>query len=212
MAQIYKVFFNDRTLFVLESETDANLFSLDAKCINPNSKEAKEFIENFRQNKVLKSAAIITDSSSTEIIQWIKDFYKFICAAGGLVENNESEYLFIHRLGCWDLPKGKVEKDEHIATAAVREVEEECSIEEHTIQYKICSTFHTYELKGQLIFKETVWYKMHYEGNEVPQPQTEENIALAIWRNKADIEDILSNTYPSIIEVIKTCKLLESKN
>lgn len=212
MAQIYKVFFNDRTLFVLESERDANLINLDAKCINPNSTQAKEFIENFRHDKTHKAAAIITDSSSSEIIQWLKEVYKYICAAGGLVENNEGEYLFIHRLGCWDLPKGKVEKDEHIASAAIREVEEECSIEDPAIQFQICSTFHTYELKNQLVFKETVWYKMHYEGNETPQPQTEENIALAVWRNKSDIDDILSNTYPSIIEVINTCRLQESKN
>ena len=212
MAQIYKVFFNDRTLFVLESETDANLINCNLKCINPNSQQAKAFVESFRHNTLQQTAVIVTDSTATEIIQWLKDNYKYICAAGGLVENNNGEYLFIHRLGCWDLPKGKVEKNEHIATAAVREVQEECSIEDPKIQFQICSTFHTYELKNQLVLKETVWYKMYYEGDEIPQPQTEENIAIALWRDKSDIEDIMANTYPSIKEVIESCQTLEKEH
>ena len=49
-------------------------------------------------------------------------------AAGGLVKNENGDYLFIYRNDKWDLPKGKIEKDEKTKVAAVREVEEECGI------------------------------------------------------------------------------------
>src|ERR1700759_4462521 len=37
-----------------------------------------------------------------------------IKAAGGMVRNDDGNYLFIFRNGKWDLPKGKVEKDEKV--------------------------------------------------------------------------------------------------
>ena len=47
-----------------------------------------------------------------------------VTAAGGWVENSFGEVLWIHRLGQWDLPKGKLESGEAIDECAVREVEE----------------------------------------------------------------------------------------
>src|SRR6476661_1663707 len=44
-----------------------------------------------------------------------KDFFKhftFIEAAGGIVQNDRKDLLFIFRRGKWDLPKGKMEKGE----------------------------------------------------------------------------------------------------
>lgn len=38
----------------------------------------------------------------------IKEKHKIIKAAGGLVKNGEGDYLFIFRLGKWDLPKVKL--------------------------------------------------------------------------------------------------------
>ena len=43
-------------------------------------------------------------------------------AAGGLVYNNKREILFIYRNGKWDIPKGRIEKNESHQEAAVREV------------------------------------------------------------------------------------------
>ena len=47
-------------------------------------------------------------------------------AAGGLLTNDQGELLCIHRLGHWDLPKGKLEPGEILEEAAAREVQEEC--------------------------------------------------------------------------------------
>ena len=61
-----------------------------------------------------------------------------------------------------------------------------------------------------MIIKETFWYKMFYEGDETPTPQTSEDIAIAKWVEKDDLEDILKNTYPSIREVLKKMENLNA--
>ena len=54
--------------------------------------------------------------------------YILIEAAGGLVYNSDKQILMIFRNGKWDLPKGKKEDKETIIQCALREVEEECGI------------------------------------------------------------------------------------
>ena len=167
----------------------------------------KDFVNIFNSDLAIKEAYVYTQNSPSELLNWFKEFYKYIQAAGGLVENADGQLLFIYRLGCWDLPKGKVEKDEYIAAAAIREVEEECGISDPEIQFPICSTFHTYLHKEQMVLKETFWYKMKYSGEEELMPQTEEHIAVAEWRDKDLLDVVLANTYPSIKEVLDRSKI-----
>jgi 8-oxo-dGTP pyrophosphatase MutT (NUDIX family) len=58
------------------------------------------------------------------------------------------------------LPKGKLEFNEDIAECAVREVEEECGIDDVSIESKLLQTYHTYTIEGKMILKETHWYLM----------------------------------------------------
>ena len=67
----------------------------------------------------------VKDKEKTE--ELVESFYTIIKAAGGVVEKNDS-ILLIHRLGKWDLPKGKLEKNEKSKTAAIREVFEETGL------------------------------------------------------------------------------------
>ena len=71
---------------------------------------------------------------------FLKNF-DVIKAAGGLVINPNKKVLFIYRNNVWDLPKGHIEKNESTESAAVREVEEECGIENSTIIQKLIITF-----------------------------------------------------------------------
>ena len=59
--------------------------------------------------------------------QYIKTKFKVIRAAGGVVDK-EGKTLLIHRNGLWDLPKGKMERNEDIRSCALREVEEETGV------------------------------------------------------------------------------------
>jgi len=70
------------------------------------------------------------------------------------------EVLLIQRNGLWDIPKGKVEKNETVARAARREVQEEVGIEQPIITHFIGTTAHEYEQKNKRYHKTTYWYGM----------------------------------------------------
>lgn len=129
-----------------------------------------------------------------------KSFFENIKAAGGVVRNQKGEILMIYRLKAWDLPKGKIEKNEKKRAAALREVEEECSISGLKITKKLPKTYHMYDLKGKAIFKTTYWYEMEYIGETLPTPQIEENISEAKWCGLSFVNDVLKNksTYKNI--------------
>ncbi|MFI3262330.1 MAG: NUDIX domain-containing protein [Rikenellaceae bacterium] len=149
------------------------------------------------------NGALIVSESPKETLKIFSKDYKEVTAAGGVVTNSEDKILMIYRHNRWDLPKGKIEKGEYIEDCAVREVTEECSIEPLTLQDKICSTFHIYFFKEKWIIKESHWYKMHYTGTQIPQPQVEEDITKAEWVNRCEIEERLKNSYFTIIDIFQ---------
>jgi len=132
-------------------------------------------------------------------------------AAGGLVKNPADRYLFIYRNDKWDLPKGKIEKDEKVKEAAVREVEEECGIKVSKLKEKICKTYHVYINRGEVVLKKTHWFKMDCKGKDKLKPQKEEGITDVRWFEKEHIEPIIDNTFPSILDVLHKEKLATNK-
>ncbi|SHL88004.1 8-oxo-dGTP pyrophosphatase MutT, NUDIX family [Mucilaginibacter sp. OK098] len=132
-----------------------------------------------------------------------------IKAAGGLVKNEYDEYLFIYRNDKWDLPKGKIEKQEGTKEAAVREVEEECGIKVSKLEERICKTYHSYIYKGDVVLKKTYWFNMRCKGQNNLKPQKEEGITDVRWFKKGDISPIVENTFPSIMDVLVKEKLVE---
>ncbi len=140
-------------------------------------------------------------------LDWLFNEFKktthIIEAAGGLVMNNKNEYLFIFRNGKWDLPKGKIEKKESIENAAIREVEEECGVQNIKLLKHLTTTYHTYYMEEKLILKPTYWYLMTSEKNQQLIPQLEEGITDVKWFNKNNLTIILKNTYESIKDVIQ---------
>lgn len=126
-----------------------------------------------------------------------------IIAAGGLVQNSKSEYLFIFRKGKWDLPKGKLDEGEEIRDAAVREVMEECGLPEVTIIRPIVITYHNYKIKNEKVLKETHWFLMSTQTSGDLKPQEEEDITAAIWVDKNRIQPLLENSFDTIREVVK---------
>lgn len=130
-------------------------------------------------------------------------------ASGGLVKNSAGDYLFIYRNDKWDLPKGKLEKGEKKKEGGVREVEEECGITVSKAGKKIISTYHTYISKGEIVLKKTYWYSMKYKGGEKLKPQLEEGITDVQWFNKSHMDEIKSNTFPSIMDVLEKVGLLK---
>ncbi len=133
-------------------------------------------------------------------IAW-KDFQKHfdvIEAAGGVVENDQSQYLLIYRNGRWDLPKGKMEDGETPEETAIREVKEECGILNIEIDRFLLDTFHIFTENNKKRLKITHWFKMH-ENNKSPLiPQTEEGIEKVEWIDINRNDTHLSNSYENI--------------
>lgn len=138
-----------------------------------------------------------------KLVGYFTGMFKIINAAGGFVQNDKEAWLFIFRNGKWDLPKGKIEKDEKIKTAAKREVEEECGIKGLTILKKLPPTYHVYLLEGQEILKRTYWFEMRCTDNSPLVPQKEEGITDVKWIPKSKFPKILANTYDSVKDVIR---------
>lgn len=128
--------------------------------------------------------------------QFSKD-YKLIHAAGGIVHNENDEILMIFRLGYWDFPKGKVEEGESFEEAAVREVEEETGLQNIELRQPLPNTYHTYTLRDTDILKVTHWYEMSAPQQSLT-PQTEEDIAQAVWVPREEVGVRLEDSYPSL--------------
>jgi len=130
-------------------------------------------------------------------------------AAGGLVKNEKGEYLFIFRLGRWDLPKGKIDKKDHNTdpkeerkTAAIREVKEETGLQTVEITRELPSTYHIYTIKDKTILKCTHWFEMSADSAQPLKPQTSERIFQVKWTPPKAVHGILSLTYASLREIL----------
>lgn len=163
-----------------------------------------DLIKLFRKSKKNNRTPyglIVTDDPKG-YLKKLESKIKTIRAAGGLVKNGKGRYLFIYRLGKWDLPKGKVDANEKSRQTAVREVEEECGVKIDYLGLKILSTYHMYELKGDVILKRTDWYEMAVNKNPKLIPQLDEDITKAVWI-KEPFNEVLVNTYPLIKDVLE---------
>lgn len=136
------------------------------------------------------------------------DHFTIIKAAGGLVENECGEFLFIHRRGHWDLPKGKLDEGESIEACAVREIQEETGLRQLTINQPLCSTYHTYVMHGQEILKESYWFHLSGRSEDSLVPQLEEDIDQLRWVTPEVIPTLLARSYPSIREVVLDAGLI----
>ncbi len=152
---------------------------------------------------------LCTDAKA--FLKRVRQSVTLIEAAGGLVKNEKKAFLFIYRNDKWDLPKGKIEKAETVKEAAVREVEEECSITVNKLGKKLCKTYHVYVSKGEVVLKKTYWYNMKCKGQNKLKPQREEGITDVRWFKRDDIDPILANTFPSIMDVLEKADLLKDR-
>jgi 8-oxo-dGTP pyrophosphatase MutT (NUDIX family) len=143
---------------------------------------------------------IVIDKMIECYIDSFKSEFKYVEAAGGLVENEKGETLMIYCYRHWDLPKGHIDAGETADVCAVREVAEETGVEGAKIVRFLCNTFHTYSVYGVWELKRTSWYHLTAQSCET-KPQKEEDIAVAKWCSAEELEENLRSTYPTIRNV-----------
>ena len=136
--------------------------------------------------------------------------HEFVAAAGGVVVDEMGRLLAIRRLGKWDLPKGKVERKEEIEDAAVREVEEECGLEQVVLIKPVTSTWHTYERRKKHYLKRTDWFLMRASSKEKLTAQSEEDIEEVRWLDEKGIRMMESDTYPSLLPVLRAWESMKA--
>ena len=138
---------------------------------------------------------------------FIDDFWELfreVDAAGGLVTNENGDYLCIYNRGRWTLPKGGVEWREEIVDAAMREVREETGILEVEVKEEIGETFHTFRRGKLWMIKITHWFAMEASSEAELSPQTEEFIEKAVWMPREEwLEKAADSTFPLIRHVFE---------
>jgi 8-oxo-dGTP pyrophosphatase MutT (NUDIX family) len=201
MPQEYKIYYNDRVV-ILTSKITKSFEKNEGLFYKYQKKEELEEIldafATFSHNQVL----YILHEDADELLDMIKPSFTIVEAAGGAIRRKDGKLLAIFRRGKWDLPKGKVEKGEFYKQTALREVQEECGLNDIEVGKRLFDTYHTYNEGSKKILKRTIWYEMLLTSNEKPVPQTEEDITEIKWFDYQDLGDIMKNTYESLKDTI----------
>jgi len=198
---MYIIFFVNRFIVLTDNLEKSKIIFGDCRVVHFEGKrQLHSLIDVFKNDSEEK--LMLVHSDLEEMRSSFFNYFKIIKAAGGYVLNPDKQVLFIKRNGVNDLPKGKIEKGEQPKQAAQREVSEECGVSGMKITDESFITYHTFEQNEKWILKITYWFKMYYNKNETPVPQTEEDITDVFWV-KEDFADFRNmDTYSSIKEVL----------
>lgn len=201
---VIKIYFNDKPLFLCDQISDVPegyMHHDNTVFIDELSTPAlKSMIHEMQSETITAGVYYHADLPNLKKAFWKR--FNVIQAAGGIVLNEQDEILFMFRRGKWDLPKGKLDPGESLEECAVREVQEETGLREVALQHFLLTTFHTYEENKNYILKESYWYLMQAAGKQELIPQQEEDIQELKLVKKEHLQEVLSNTYPSIGDVI----------
>ncbi len=197
---MYTIFINDAVIYLTD-----NLKNKDAKSFVHYENAYMTDVLNALENGMLKRVHLYHENIDF-LWQDFKKQFTIIEAAGGIVFNELKEVLWIYRHEKWDLPKGKIEQNEDRASAALREVEEECGLTNILLKEFIMTTYHTYQFKGSNILKVSHWFEMFAESHRKLTPQLEEGITKASWLNTIEMNEALNDTYENITLLFENVK------
>ena len=200
-----KIYFNNKPLFLVDAltpEIEEHLHHEETVFIDEfNSHTVKAMIHEMEQAKIHRGIFLHPDVEA--LLKSFKKKFHFLQAAGGFVYTDSPEILLIFRRGKWDLPKGKLDAHEDLATCALREVKEETGLEKVYLEKPLTVTYHTYHQYGDAILKESHWYLMKGDGQEMFIPQTDEDIEKCEWVAMDRLAPYMDNTHASITDVVK---------
>ena len=193
---MYKVFFNQKPIFLtteLVPQTDRTpvlfiKFSLSENIVKALKSKKTDCLYLYHQKE-------------DKLWMHFLRHFPIVEAAGGLVRHEDGRFLFIHRNDKWDLPKGRIEKNEPIRIAAVREVEEETGVDGLEIVKPLIETFHVFNRNGKYKLKKTFWFEMKTASTVTLIPQLNEGIEQAVWVFEKEIPHKFENAYENIKQV-----------
>lgn len=202
---MYKIYINGTPLFLTSTKDFQNLKLEGDNFIKMRYIGKKKFLHNYidlLEKNTSFDAVVLHTHDLDKLWNHFHSIHKIIEAAGGIVKNDNEEILMIHRLGFWDLPKGKIEKGESKEEAAIREVQEETGVQNIDLQVLMHTTYHTYESKkGKKILKVSYWYMMETSDTDLT-PQAEEGIEKAVFVNLDSFFSEPKKIYGNILDIL----------
>jgi len=199
----YKIYLNNKAIILTDNiqESADNLYFFSA--VNLDDIISK--LHSGTPNEIF-----LFHPNLDEAWQMFQKHFDVIEAAGGIVENDEKKYLFIYRNGKWDLPKGKMEPGEVPDETAIREVKEECGIQNISIDHFLLDTYHLFTENKKKRLKITHWFKMSEQEKSPLTPQEEEGIEKVEWIDVTEDQFPLQNSYENIKLLFADLDLLQS--
>lgn len=198
---MYTFFINDKPLLLTNAKDNSAYFENLPVVEYTSSTKIMELIRKIEEPN--QSGLQLICSDPTEVLQLLKSQFTVIHAGGGIVFNEPGQLLLMMRLGKWDLPKGKIDPGETVEEGALREVEEECGINQLSIRSFFSNSYHTYKLQGHRFLKLTHWYIMDTRFTGALVPQQEESITEVKWVNLSQLNLDTLDTYESIRSILK---------
>lgn len=196
-----KIFYPEKIIYLIKDKRKFVEKKNAVLQVIDSSAEMKKVFDEVINKKTTKEIYFYNENEE-QLFAYFSKLFKVIDAAGGLVKNEKKQWLFIYRHDRWDLPKGKLEKNEAIADAAIREVEEECGIKGLSIVKQLPASYHVYFIKKQAVLKRTYWFEMNCTDKSPLVPQLEEGITDVKWLSKDDLKQVWDNTYESVRDVM----------
>ncbi|MEO6404561.1 MAG: NUDIX domain-containing protein [Ferruginibacter sp.] len=200
------IYFNKKPVYLCDEITDEMhelLHHPDAVFIDELSTPAiNSLLHEIKKEEF--HAGILWNKDLEKLKKAFFKHFSIIEAAGGIVQNENKELLFIFRRGKWDLPKGKLEKGEEVAACAGREITEETGVKNLKLKKPVGTTYHTYDEFGKHFLKVCHWFYFNSKGAQDLHAQTEEDITEVKWFPTKDIKKPMANTYPNIKNILKT--------
>lgn len=196
MAQKYEFFYDDWLFVIAEKALKAGNDCLEIEVEADDYEGFDQWLKDLKHSGE-KMMFVKSEKPADLLTRFFEDFEP-IKAAGGMVINQMGEVLMMLRNGRWDMPKGKVEENEFLRQAALREIREECGVADLSIIRAIKPTYHIYDLDNSKALKTTYWYLVECKDGENLKPQAEEGIEEVKWVHPADLKPYIADTYPNI--------------
>jgi ADP-ribose pyrophosphatase YjhB (NUDIX family) len=192
MGQMYKVFVNDCPIILTENEK----ISTNLEKVYFDEIDIRDLVNRFLHRN--SHGICLLCNNLGENWLFFQSLFEVQKAAGGKVLNSKGQVLFIYRDSKWDLPKGKLEKEESIEHCALREVAEECGVTNLKIDKPLALTYHIFRREGRTILKVTHWFLMHTNFTGTLTPQIEESITKSVFKGELETREALKNSYENI--------------
>jgi 8-oxo-dGTP pyrophosphatase MutT (NUDIX family) len=195
------IYLNDRIILLKKRKPEGN------DCHFAGSLQELSLLYHAFEADPTRKRLILYGNEYQKLKEDFLSLFTIVIAAGGYVENEKKEILFIFRRGHWDLPKGKLSKKngspEKKTAAALREVMEETGIERIDIVGKKAKTYHIFFDKRVRYLKKTHWYEMRAPKDQPLKPQAEEDITEVKWISRTDFGKVRELLYPSLEKLLR---------